>query len=55
MKETFICEDCKKELPISEMCHTEYAICNNCLDYYEDKTGYCSVQCRINGQCDESC
>ena len=52
---TFICDDCKMELPIDQRCDSNYDICKDCLDNYEDKTGYCSVHCRITGVCDESC
>ena len=54
-KETFVCEDCKKKLSLNKRCSPEYDICNDCLDNYENKTGYCSVYCRITGRCDESC
>jgi hypothetical protein len=53
--ETFICEDCKKELPISNRCHSDFDICNECLENYPNKTGWCSIQCRITGDCDQSC
>ena len=53
---TFTCEDCEEILPVSDKCDADYDICTDCLDEnYEDKTGYCSVCCRITGMCDESC
>ncbi len=57
MKENyFVCEDCGKKLQIRERCDPDFNICDNCLnENYEDKTGYCSVYCRITGRCDESC
>lgn len=52
--ETFICEDCKKTLPLSKIAYG-VDICKNCLEEYEDRTGYCSDWCRVNNQCDDSC
>lgn len=55
MEQTFTCEDCGQKLPVTKKCHSDYDICNECLENYEDKTGHCSIYCRINERCDESC
>jgi hypothetical protein len=52
---SFVCDDCKKELPVKERCDEDFDVCKKCLDNYENKTGYCSAYCRISGNCDESC
>lgn len=54
-EEVFICEDCKKSLPIKERADENYDVCTDCLKEYEDRTGHCSAYCRISGKCDESC
>lgn len=30
-------------------------LCDECLEAYDNKTGHCSLDCCILGQCDESC
>lgn len=30
-------------------------LCNDCIGKYDDKTGYCSLDCCISNNCDESC
>ena len=32
-----------------------YDLCFECNEKYDDKTGYCSLFCCINNQCDDSC
>jgi hypothetical protein len=54
---TFTCEDCNKELPIDKKVSNfaDIPICEDCLSAYPNQTGYCSVECRVSGKCDESC
>ena len=36
----------------------KYTLCSACANQYDengDKTGYCSLECCINGRCDETC
>jgi hypothetical protein len=33
----------------------EPVLCDDCYLAYDDKTGYCSLDCCITGKCDESC
>ena len=30
-------------------------ICEDCLENYENQTGWCSPHCRISGECDQTC
>jgi hypothetical protein len=30
-------------------------LCPDCAEAYDNKTGYCSLECCITGKCDESC
>jgi hypothetical protein len=30
-------------------------LCDDCINSYDNKTGYCSLDCCISGRCDESC
>jgi hypothetical protein len=30
-------------------------LCAECAEAYDNKTGYCSLECCITGRCDESC
>lgn len=30
-------------------------LCDECYAAYDNKTGYCSLECCISGKCDESC
>jgi hypothetical protein len=30
-------------------------LCDDCISNFEDKTGYCSIDCCVSGRCDESC
>jgi hypothetical protein len=53
--ETFTCDDCKKGLPITKRCDPDLDVCNDCVEYYPNETGYCSNYCRVTGKCDESC
>jgi hypothetical protein len=55
MNNKFICDDCGKELDVSKRCSPAWDICDDCLDNYDNKTGYCSVDCMITGMCDETC
>ncbi len=32
-----------------------YLLCINCNATYENKTGYCSLDCCLSGHCDDSC
>jgi len=32
-----------------------YDLCDDCNDKFEDKTGYCSLQCCLSGYCDQTC
>lgn len=32
-----------------------YNLCDACFEAYDNKTGYCSLDCCISGSCDESC
>lgn len=53
------CEQCEKEKTESEFYSTykysEHQICEECESNLENKTGYCSLSCRLCGECDESC
>lgn len=53
------CDVCDKTKPENEMytvwSYDGYKLCNDCEEQLENKTGYCSVACRITGSCDESC
>jgi len=30
-------------------------ICEECEDKYDNKTGYCSLECSLGGGCDQTC
>lgn len=30
-------------------------LCEYCNEKYENKTGYCSLDCCLSGRCDQSC
>lgn len=47
------CETCGKVLTAAD--NFEYDICVSCIDNLEDKTGHCSMSCRMGNGCDESC
>lgn len=33
----------------------EWDVCSSCIDTLENKTGYCSLSCRLGNGCDDSC
>ncbi len=33
----------------------EHMLCDECESIYDDKTGYCSLDCCMSGKCDGSC
>jgi len=30
-------------------------LCENCNEKYDNKTGYCSLNCSLGGGCDQTC
>jgi len=30
-------------------------LCDECNEKFEDKTGHCSINCCVNGNCDQTC
>lgn len=54
--ENLKCEDCGEEKPdVKYREDGEYLLCDDCLNNYPNETGYCSISCRISGNCDGSC
>lgn len=50
------CEICEKDKQESEIYGSvHYVVCLDCEESLENKTGYCSLYCRMTGECDESC
>lgn len=51
------CYYCEKEFPEDKGFFVgEFFVCDDCEDLVgEDSTGYCSAQCILSGQCDDSC
>jgi hypothetical protein len=52
-----ICYKCEKEPATKEYGDVKhnYKLCAPCYESCEDKTGYCSLECQVFGQCDWSC
>lgn len=51
--ENLKCEDCGEEKPdVKSRGDSEYVLCDDCLDNYPNETGYCSISCKISGNCD---
>lgn len=50
------CEYCYSECTEDEILEIDgWKLCGECYDAYDNKTGYCSLDCCISGRCDESC
>lgn len=53
------CEICEQEKKESEFYSTleyeEHQVCSDCEKNIENPTGYCSIGCRLTGECDGSC
>ena len=53
------CECCDQSKPKEDFyCTYEYSdvqVCNVCEETLDNKTGYCSIACRMSGNCDGSC
>jgi len=32
-----------------------YKLCSDCNEKYDNKTGYCSLNCCLGGGCDQTC
>lgn len=48
------CAGCEAEAFELELVKGQY-ICDDCESIFEDKTGYCSLDCCLGGSCDGSC
>lgn len=48
------CDGCSE---LTDKFYTDYHynLCYDCNEKYNDETGYCSLNCCLGGQCDESC
>lgn len=47
------CEDCGEEKSdVKSRGDGEYLLCDDCLNDLPNETGYCSISCRISGNCD---
>lgn len=47
------CENCGEEKPdVKSRGDGEYLLYDDCLNNYPNETGYCSISCRISGNCD---
>ena len=53
----FKCEVCEKSYKVRDLFvnNGDYCICDDCESGLEDKTGYCSLNCRLSGFCDQTC
>jgi len=49
------CEKCGESSDTGEVIYDIGFICDRCLSAIENKTGYCSMQCQLFGDCDGSC
>jgi hypothetical protein len=49
-----ICEYCQEETTSLYDTDGNY-LCISCCQKYEDKTGHCSMSCKMTGGCDGSC
>lgn len=47
------CEYCEELDNLDEW--EGYTLCEDCIEVYDNKTGYCSLDCCISGNCDQSC
>jgi hypothetical protein len=48
------CVGCHTKYPVSELTLFE-KLCPECDAKYDNKTGYCSLDCCLGGGCDGSC
>lgn len=47
------CEDCGEEKPdVKSRGDGEYLLCDDCLNDLSNEAGYCSISCKISGNCD---
>jgi hypothetical protein len=53
MENSTYCQGCEEKKETTDF--AGYKLCKNCIEKYDDKTGHCSLECCINGRCDESC
>ncbi len=49
-----ICQGCDKKTELTNE-FGGYQLCDECNSIYDDKTGYCSLNCCLGGSCDDSC
>jgi hypothetical protein len=50
------CEEKKEDVKLRRDCHKQ--LCDECYDIYDEgynRTGYCSFDCIMTGQCDSTC
>lgn len=53
---TLFCKGCERNtFSLSEYTYKGVQLCEKCEDEFEDKTGYCSLDCCLGGGCDYSC
>lgn len=53
MEDIKLCAYC--QAPAQEENEFSVPLCKECTEAYDDKTGYCSLECCISGNCDGSC
>lgn len=51
----YTCECCDVRFFQKDILSRDPVVCYNCGEHLEDKTGYCSMSCRLSGVCDGSC
>lgn len=50
------CQRCDEFTDILEQSYDcRIMLCNECNEKYDNKTGYCSVDCCVSGNCDQTC
>jgi hypothetical protein len=50
-----ICIYCEEEIKQDYESSNNIGLCEECDNAYENKTGYCSLECCISGYCDQTC
>lgn len=54
MEEQKYCQGCDGYFDSLED-YTGYELCGVCSEKYDNKTGYCSLNCSLGGGCDQTC
>ena len=50
------CDYCEENKPdVYNTYDGKYNLCSECIEHYDNSSGYCSLRCAMGNGCDETC